>query len=488
MNGLHIPGTPLVVDYWRQKNVPPRALFFLSHLHADHTCGTNVKLALPHSLHSTDGTCDFFPSQVELEIGESRLLHVVGPTEKVSVSVTVLDANHCPGSAMFLFEGYFGRILYTGDFRYSPTMSALSQLIQSRPVDLLYLDNTYCHKSCTFPPRETVTEEIINLIRGNKDGMTILGLHTLGKEDLLVAIAKSLGVWVGVAPGRYETLRLIEAENVFTTTSTAACEGSSLSYCPEEWDAACKYFAFLNEKRDFSRRLTVTPEDEDSVLVVLPTCIFSGDSAPPTPTHPSIKVVPYSDHSSFKELVEFVGVVKPRCIRPIVRSFSGNKSEILSSRCDMSVFDHLLDPTPLTSYEVPALISQLFAVGCQDNRPRPSSSVPSVRRSLEERSHGRRRKRASGVNFLSPRKESHDHHVTEVEAAKGNGSLATEDGNGSHDPRVTQDGNGISHDRHVTVSMRKSEDNVEHMINTTAQDLPSETERTLPVKTRERMQ
>ena len=59
------------------------------------------------------------------------------------------------------------------------------------------------------------------------------------------------------------------------------------------------------------------------------------------------QVVPYSDHSSFKELVEFVGVVKPRCIRPIVRSFSGNKSEILSSRCDMSVFDHLLDPTPL---------------------------------------------------------------------------------------------------------------------------------------------
>ena len=141
--------------------------------------------------------------------------------------------------------------------------------------------------------------------------------------------------------------------------------------------------------------------------------------------------------------------------------------------CDLKCFFQ-------TSYEVPALVSQLFAVGCQDNRPRPSSSVPSVRRSLEERSHGRRRKRASGVNFLSPRKESHDHHVAEVEAAKGNGSLATEDGNGSHDPRVTQDGNGLSHDRHVTVSMRKSEDNVEHMINTTAQDLPSETERTLP--------
>jgi DNA cross-link repair 1B protein len=123
MNGLHIPGTPLVVDYWRQKNVPPRALFFLSHLHADHTCGLTSNW--PYHIHCTPLTARLLLNKfkirpdliVELEIGESRLLHVVGPTERVSVSVTVLDANHCPGSAMFIFEGYFGRILYTGDFR-----------------------------------------------------------------------------------------------------------------------------------------------------------------------------------------------------------------------------------------------------------------------------------------------------------------------------------------------------------------------------------
>ena len=65
--------------------------------------------------------------------------------------------------------------------------------------------------------QEVATEKIINLIGQNKDGLTLLGLHTLGKEDLLVAIAKRLGVWVGVSPQRYETLCLIEAENVFTT-------------------------------------------------------------------------------------------------------------------------------------------------------------------------------------------------------------------------------------------------------------------------------
>ena len=55
------------------------------------------------------------------------------------------------------------------------------------------------------------------MIRENKDCVTLIGLHTLGKEDLLVAIAKQLGVWVGVSPERYETLRVLEADNVFST-------------------------------------------------------------------------------------------------------------------------------------------------------------------------------------------------------------------------------------------------------------------------------
>ena len=116
---------------------------------------------------------------MELEVGESRVLHVDCPGERVTVSVTTLDANHCPGSAMFIFEGYFGRILYTGDFRcapcspvewkaflsplppppsrYSPEMDSLPVLKHCSPVDVLYLDNTYCDTSCKFPSRVSQT-------------------------------------------------------------------------------------------------------------------------------------------------------------------------------------------------------------------------------------------------------------------------------------------------------------------------------------------
>jgi hypothetical protein len=39
-----------------------------------------------------------------------------------SLSVTPIDANHCPGAVMFLFQGSFGAVLHTGDFRFDPRM------------------------------------------------------------------------------------------------------------------------------------------------------------------------------------------------------------------------------------------------------------------------------------------------------------------------------------------------------------------------------
>lgn len=58
---------------------------------------------------------------------------------------------------------------------------------------------------------------VVGMIREHRAHTVLIGLHSLGKEELLVAIAKQLGVWVGVSPERYGTLQLLKADNVFTT-------------------------------------------------------------------------------------------------------------------------------------------------------------------------------------------------------------------------------------------------------------------------------
>lgn len=49
-----------------------------------------------------------------LEIGEAHML-MLDDLGKERLTVTLIDANHCPGAVMFLFEGYFGTRLYTGE-------------------------------------------------------------------------------------------------------------------------------------------------------------------------------------------------------------------------------------------------------------------------------------------------------------------------------------------------------------------------------------
>jgi Cft2 family RNA processing exonuclease len=54
---------------------------------------------------------------------------------------------------MYLFEGTFGRILHTGDFRWElehQKHHLLHPLLTSAAIDVLYLDNTYANPRSVF--------------------------------------------------------------------------------------------------------------------------------------------------------------------------------------------------------------------------------------------------------------------------------------------------------------------------------------------------
>ncbi|CAN2391491.1 telomeric loop formation [Pristimantis euphronides] len=211
-----------------------------------------------------------------------------------TVSVTLIDANHCPGSVMFLFEGYFGTILYTGDFRYDSSMLACPPL-RNLKVDVLYLDNTNCDPAQRLPSREEATEQIKELIEKHPYHDIVIGLYSIGKESLLVELAKTFQSWVTVSQQRLELLTLLEIEDVFSASDKAGrlrvVEHSEVNS--------------ENMKKWNSHHPTIG---------ILPT------SQKVKVWHRDIHVVPYSDHSSYDELVEFVSRLKPSSIIPVVKT------------------------------------------------------------------------------------------------------------------------------------------------------------------------
>ena len=135
-------------------------------------------------------------------------------------TLTFFSANHCPGAVGLLLQGYFGTILHTGDFRFSPEMLEHTPQLRSAVFDTVYLDNTYCHPRHEFPSREEVAEQILQLIAEHHDKRVIIGVDLLGKEELLVYLATALKTRVVVSSTRYQNLRLLDLDDVFDPLPT----------------------------------------------------------------------------------------------------------------------------------------------------------------------------------------------------------------------------------------------------------------------------
>lgn len=314
VNGKVIPHTPLAVDFWHVRKCPGTRLFFLSHMHSDHTVGlTSTWSNRPIYCSPITATLLRLKLQVKeqwihpLELDEPYLLPL-DDIGKEKLTVTLIDANHCPGAVMFLFEGYFGSILYTGDFRYTPSMLREPCLRNNTTIDVLYLDNTNCDPNRTLPSRQRATQQIKEIIRSHPNHDVVIGLYALGKESLLLELAMEFKTWIEVSFERMETLKALELPDVFTTDAGAgrirAVEQSEIcSATLHRWNK------------------------EQPTLAIFPT------SRPLVSFHPNVHVVPYSDHSSYQELEDFIFALKPTSLVPIIGNHvPGSFSALLPSK------------------------------------------------------------------------------------------------------------------------------------------------------------
>ncbi|XP_034028178.1 5' exonuclease Apollo isoform X2 [Thalassophryne amazonica] len=314
VNGKVIPHTPMAVDFWQVRKCPWIRLFFLSHVHSDHTVGlTSTWTNRPIYCSPVSAALLTLQLQVKeqwihpLELGEPHMLPL-DDIGKEKLTVTLIDANHCPGSVMFLFEGYFGSILYTGDFRYTPSMLREPCLRTNTTIDVLYLDNTNCDPNRTLPSRQQATQQIKEIIRSHPNHNIVIGLYALGKESLLLELAMEFKTWIEVSLERMNMLSALELPDVFTTDPGAGriqvVDQSQITYAAlHKWN------------------------QEQATLAILPT------SRPVISFHPNLHVVPYSDHSSYRELEDFVSALKPTSLVPIVGNcVPGSLSDLLPSR------------------------------------------------------------------------------------------------------------------------------------------------------------
>ncbi|KAM3933186.1 5' exonuclease Apollo [Leptodactylus fuscus] len=299
MNGTLLPNTPIAVDFWQIRKCSHIRLFFLSHMHSDHTIGLSSTWKNP--LYCSPVTAKILKHKLQvksklinpLEVGVCHMLQL-DDCGIETVAVTLIDANHCPGSVMFLFEGYFGTVLHTGDFRYDPSMLAYPPL-RNLKIDFLYLDNTNCDPEQRLPSRQEATAQIKELIEKHPFHDIVIGLYSIGKESLLVDLAKTFQCWIVVSPQRLELLTLLEMEDVFSSSyedgRIRVVEQSEVNYSNMvKWNSSHPTIAILPT----SRKVKVW--------------------------HKDIHVVPYSDHSSYDELIEFVSQLKPSSIIPVVKT------------------------------------------------------------------------------------------------------------------------------------------------------------------------
>ncbi|KAG5927540.1 hypothetical protein E4U42_002117 [Claviceps africana] len=244
-NGL-VPEFPDIrIDFFRRhpNRTPPLACF-LSHVHSDHLAGLE-------SLRSPFVYCSSATREILLRLEKytCRIDYVRGVLEarqltykhlrKVlkalpleapttielrpgyKIQVTLFDANHCPGSTMFLIEGQEKAILYTGDVRAEPWFvnsiarnpSLLEYTYGLKTLDKLYLDTSFIEDF----PFQTKSEGIASLFRKVQmyppDTIFHLQAWTFGYEDVWIALSKALKSRIHVDAYKFRIFRSLNSRS-----------------------------------------------------------------------------------------------------------------------------------------------------------------------------------------------------------------------------------------------------------------------------------
>ncbi len=199
-----------------------------------------------------------------------------------------------------------------------------SPLCKSK-IDICYLDNTYYNSDYKkIPSREEAVEEIIQTIEFKRKSSPKLKfaiiMKNLGKEDMLIRLADYFKTKILISPERFERYcNSLELNPVYFTTDLTNHESFLIT---DDND--------LNVKKYFTKK---------QIFYIKPTALnYSYESRPKTsPLNIEFYSncnwyceIPYTDHSNYDEITEFIRNLKPKMIIPIVNPIK-EKKEIINN-------------------------------------------------------------------------------------------------------------------------------------------------------------
>lgn len=175
-----LAGTKMVVDTFSFGEIPDCEGYLLSHFHSDHYMGLNGTW-----IHGPIYCSEITARLVESKLGVSQdFIHPLPMDTPCLLSgtdgltVTLIDANHCPGAVIFLItvpqQDKVLRYLHTGDFRACPKMCLHPMLKQPEnpPLDILYLDTTYLDPKYSFPSQVSCIKSACDLAKHHNNYLT----------------------------------------------------------------------------------------------------------------------------------------------------------------------------------------------------------------------------------------------------------------------------------------------------------------------------
>ncbi|KAL4885189.1 DNA repair metallo-beta-lactamase-domain-containing protein [Aspergillus karnatakaensis] len=399
-----IPGFSISVDAFRYGAVEACNAYFLSHFHSDHYIGLS-KSWRHGPIYCSRVTANLVRQQLKVDPQWVVDLEFEKKTEVPGTGgaqVTMIEANHCPGSAIFVFEKVMSsgpstriqRVLHCGDFRASPqhVHHALLRPDATDPktgkkwvqrLDSCYLDTTYLNPKYAFPRQSDVinacAELCVRIDNGQYDSLghmpfqtanaktisknpisqfmssaasvvksatqsgptgrllVVIGTYSIGKERICLAIARALKSKIFATPAKQRICACLEDPELTSllTDDPLQAQVHMQTLFEIRAETLCDYLDTM--KPHFTRVVGFRPTgwtyrppagrtlENPPVSTVLHSTHWKTPFSVRdlTPQRGSTREsacfgVPYSEHSSFRELTMFSCALRIGRIIPTV--------------------------------------------------------------------------------------------------------------------------------------------------------------------------